>query len=159
MSSVSLAWRSRIRSIHPSTCWVAGGGFARAKCLFEGWGQDHGMIDARSCYEFIGFYSSKSSCIATVIRSNLSNHSTKQQNPTSKKPNFWKQTNTLARFLRDAHVLLGLQPCLVDKSRSWRNGVSHVVDILSETLHNILKPQIAVNVYRTQTSNVGSTGS
>ena len=119
------------------------------------------MIDARSCYEFIGFYSSKSSCIATVIRSNLSNHSTKQQNPTSKKHNFWKQTTTLARFLRDAHVLLGLQlqPCLVDKSRSWRNGVSQVVDILSETLHNILKPQIAVNVYRTQTMNVGSTGS
>ena len=117
------------------------------------------MIGARSCYEFIGFYSSKSSCIATVIRSNLSKHSTKQQNPTSKKQNFWKQTATLARFLRDAHVLLGLQPCLVDKSRSWRNGVSHVVDILHETLHNILKPQIAVNVYRTQTSNVGSTGS
>ena len=56
------------------------------------------MIDERRCYKFIGFYSSKSSCIATVIRSILFNHSTKQQHPTSKNQNFCKLTTTLARF-------------------------------------------------------------
>ena len=51
------------------------------------------MIDERQCYEFVGFDSSKSSWIATVIRSLLSNNGTKQQNPTSKNQNFWKTNN------------------------------------------------------------------
>ena len=93
------------------------------------------MIDERQCYELIGFYSSKSSCIATVIRSILSNHRTEQQNPTSKNQIFWKQTTTLARFLRWAHVLLGLQPCLVDNRRSWRNAVSQVEGTLTSAWH------------------------
>ena len=73
---------------------------------------------------------------------------------------------TLARFLCYAHGLFlpnlcqtlvnSIQPCLVDKRRSWRNVVSRMVDEFCKTLQDILQPHIAVDVNRTQTGNVGS---